>query len=319
MLEPSPIYTEVWTIDETQKDQWDCFLQENAITMDYLQDVFKRHQAARIEFAPVLSEKLQRALKEPQQKIPYWIWGDQVVEVYLAPYPRTMNHLWVVLKRPVESLCDVTEDENIAMRSTVQKIQFFLRTHFATPTFVAQWNQPQPGHFPKRFTIEVIPARPESTSVLNSCDKVECNNYLLWRNRFSNLLPETTQEEAISTLFFWQSALQESSLSFSTNKENEPMNPVSILRTQITERTGILRDCIFQILEQHFSIERKKAGEIIEVSDTWMNGKNTCTFCSQKIIDAEKVFESELSYVLYNYKPCVPGAHFLIFPKKAYC
>jgi|GEM_PF-2344632 diadenosine tetraphosphate (Ap4A) HIT family hydrolase len=316
MFDAPPIYTEVWTVDETQKDKWDYFLRDNAITMDYLQDVFEKNQAALIEFGPVLAQESQNIIKEPQQKIPYWVWSDDQVDVYMAPNPQVMNHLWVVLKRPVEGLCDVTEDESVAMRAVVQKIQFFLQTHFGTPTFIAQWNQPQSDHFPKRFTTEIIPARSESAKLFDICDKVECNNYLLWRNQFSHFLPLPTQEEVMSTLPFWRSALQDATFSFPISAENEPINVFCVVKTRLAERTKLLRDCIFQVLQQQFTIKREETQEIIESPQIVITGKNTCTFCSEKIIDAEKVFESEFSYILYNYKPFVPGAHFLIFPKR---
>jgi len=43
--------------------------------------------------------------------------------------------------------------------------------------------------------------------------------------------------------------------------------------------------------------------------------KENCAFCTQKVLDAQTIYEDDLVRVLYPYQPIVPG-HFLIIPKR---
>jgi histidine triad (HIT) family protein len=41
-----------------------------------------------------------------------------------------------------------------------------------------------------------------------------------------------------------------------------------------------------------------------------------CPFCESSVIDSQTVYETALSRIFYNFKPTIPGAHFLIVPKR---
>ena len=315
MFDVTPIYSEVWTVEQSQEKLWNAFLKENGIDIEYFKKVLSANQAAQIQFGSVDAMQKEGAMEKPLKK-PTLLWRNASVEVYMPGEPRVINHLAVVLKRSVKALTDVTEEESIELRSVIKKIQQILRTEFGTPSLIVQWNKAQPRQLPGRCTIEVIPTRPESAQVFDVCDRAECSKYYLWQGRFSSSLAVPTEEEIKNSSSYWKTALQAEAPPFSKLPFSEPLMPRSILWTKKTETIKALRDPIFEILQEKFKIRRENTRAEIQIPDQLVCDPISCTFCNQKILDAEKVYETDLSYVLLNHKSPVMGAHFLIFPKR---
>ena len=316
-IQPStPLYSEVWTIDETQKREWQDFLAEQRISEDYLRDVFATGGAAIIQFGKIAPNQKCPEMAAPTLQNPRLLWSNDRVEVYMPSRPRVRHHLWVVLSRPVSSFSEVTSDEAVELQATVKKIQYFLRTVFETLTFVVKWNHPQPGQLPGRFTIEVIPTRPESRTVFDALDKVECNEYILWRDRFPASLPSSERDEIEQDEHDWSINLSEPSPPFSNSQTGEPFEEWSIVKTRIAEKNKKLLDSIYRLISPTINMKREETTQEIPNEPGVILGKKSCPFCTQKILDSEKIFETPLSYLLYNYKPATHNGHFLLFPKR---
>ncbi len=290
-------------------------MKEQGIDADYFKTVLSDNQAAQIRFGDVAPMPEKQAGKSTLKE-PALLWESERVEVYTPGEPRVLNHLMVVLKRSVKSLTEVTEEEYLEMRSAVKKIQHVLRKEFGTPSLIAQWNKAQPRQLAERCTIEVIPTRPESAQVFDVCDRAECTKYCFWQGRFSSTLPIPAEKEVAKSCSDWKRMLEQPAPPFSTNWFGEPLERRSILWTKKAETVQALRDPIFEILQEQFPIRREKTEAKIEIPDQWVSDPAACTFCNEKILDAEKIYETDLSYVLLNQKSPVLGAHFLIFPKR---
>lgn len=311
----SPIYEEVWTIDANSQEAFNDFLRKEGVTLEYLNQVLEGHQAATIRFGEVAKQHAPFLKPAVQEELPRLLWENELLEVYLPGAPRLDHHLWVSFKRPISSFSEIPEEEYIELRRVVKKIQTILRETFGLVGFIFQTNQPQNRLLPGRFVLEMIPPRQDSKTIFNLQDKVECMNDTFWRDLFPLSLPTPTKEDKEKMALFWKSALEEPLPSFSESRENEPLCHQPTPRIREAEEIKVMRDSIFQVLEQRFAILREKTDTILSPPESFVPAKDTCTFCTKRILEGESVYESEFSYILYNYKPA-SSAHFLILPKR---
>lgn len=309
-----PLYHEEWILDKTQKSGWEEFLATQNITLDYFVQTLANYRLASISF----DQPDELSFRPPSlvsTAHPEMFFNDLNVEVLSPPSPRVRNHLWVVLKRPVSSFSEVTTDEAAHMRSTVHKILSILRSDFNLPAVVAQWMQPQPGQLDGKFTIEVIPARSDSRGAANLWDKVECNSYVLFRGLFPPSLLPPTLEETAQDVAFWKTALQRD-YRFPTDTKSDPIENWSVKQTKLDKAAARILDSVEQLLRMNgLSIERKSTRRRIPDLE-FTHRQQGCPFCTEKVIQSQMVIETDLSRVLYNFKPATLGAHFLMMPKR---
>ena len=315
MIPAEPVYAEVWTIDASHQERFNVFLTKEGVDRDHMEKILETHHVARIEWGSVNPSKPLPAKPKIQERLPTLIWENDVIAVYLPPEPRVEHHLWVVLQRPTLSLSEVTEDESISLRGAVQMIQRVLRTTFHRDTCIFQSNQPATSCFPSHFVIEILPPRPESADVFDLYDKTECMNYLLWRDAFPETLPKPSLKEIEEMAFFWKSIFQNFSPSFSQSAIDEPFEHSPVKKDKKPEALKVYRDTIFTELEKNVSIERRETSELIAPEESYIPASQACTFCRADILQNESVYESELSCILFNFKP-ISSAHFLIIPKR---
>jgi len=315
IIPAEPAYAEVWTIDASQEEKFHAFLAKEGVERGHLSQVLEDHHAARIEWGKV--EALSRSPEAPkvQEKLPTLIWENDVIAVYIPPEPRVKDHLWVVLQRLASSIVEVTEDESIALRGAVREIQETLRATFNRSTRILQSNQPAASCFPNRFLIEIIPPRPESADVFDLYDQGECMNYFLWNDTFPASLPKPSSEDIEEMAGFWKTVFQDFSPVFCKSEIDEPFDHAPTKRIRRAEKIKVLRDTIFHELERQFSIERRETNERVSPEDGYLEASKACTFCRADILENETVYESKLSWIIYNYKP-ISKAHFLIIPKR---
>lgn len=311
-------FHERWVIEEGQKALWEETLLKAGVTSEYAEEVLARYRLVSLEFGrPACVEELVQT--PAREGVPErLVWEDGTVSVYTARNPRVRHHLWIVLNRPVEEFRDVTVDEALAMRAAANKIVRILRERCGLPSAViAQWNEPQPGQMPGRFTMEAIPPRAETREVHNICDKIECNNHVLYRGQFPDYLPAPSREEADRDAEFWEEALKgEGSEPFlGGNPEAvEPWRQVQVHRIRAGEE---LVEFLYESLQRRgLAIERVAQPFEPPAPDSISVDVPKCAFCNEQVMKAQKVFETNRTVLLFNYKPALKGAHFLIVPKR---
>ncbi len=308
---------EEWIIDEHQKSQWEDLLKQHEIPLDYLQQVLSAHDLVRISFGkshdlPTPTSREKQHLKEPTL-----IYKGQGVEVYYPGEPRVRHHLWIVLERPVVSFLEVSKDELIQMKHVENTIRKILSEQFELSSIIAQSNQPQPGQIPDRFTIEVIPGRADSKTVHNVLDKTDCNSYVIFRDQFTAALPPPIETESQNDIEFWKKALSNASANcFSKETAHQPIKAWTQVQTNLALAKRKLIDDFYQVLiENNLHIERTSLPHET-LDEPLVSDKSGCSFCIEKVVQSQKVYETNLSYLLYNYKSAIPGSHFLIVPKR---
>lgn len=312
----SPLNTrERWTINQDQREAWEAIINKAGLTHAYVQETLAKHQLVTLEFGPV-SHPTPIATYPIKEPIPETlIWDDGQTSVYYASNPRVRNHLWVVLNRPVNRFSEVTVEEAVALRATVNKIIYFLRETYKIPSsIIAQWNVPQFGNFPNRFTIEVIPPIPETKDVHNVWDKTESNNHVLFRGRFPSTIAGPTKEEIHSDVEYWKKALEDSPVYKQEAEDFKPWTQVQVYKKKAAE---CLLDWFYQsLVEGGIQIERAPLHFEAQKDEPIITNMGRCSFCLEKVIESQKIFETDHALLIYNYKPSTMGKHFLIIPKR---
>ena len=309
---------ETWIVNQEQRKEWEALLKKADVTTEYAQTILARCAQVSIEFG--IPREISKVVLPPSPpSVPeQLLWKDDEVSIYSARNPRVRHHIWVVLNRPVDRFSEVLPEEAIALRAAVNKVFRILRTHCGLPSAViAQWNEPQPGQLAKRFTIEVIPPRAENITAHNILDKAECNGYVLFRGQYTPSLPAPTEKEVAQDEPLWRKAL-ESPLEPPFLKERTPNAAEPWIQIQASKNAAAqkMADWFFQILsEQGIEIERKSISSTI-ADEPLKTEVKACAFCLERIVSSQLIYESEFSYLLYNYKPSMPGMHFLIVPKR---
>ncbi len=306
---------ERWTINQDQREVWESLIQKAGLTTAYVQEILGKHQLVTLDFGPV-SHPTPTAAYPSKDPIPETlIWDDGQTSVYYARNPRVRNHLWVVLNRPVNQFSEVTVEEAVALRATVNKIVYFLRETYKIPsTIIAQWNVPQIGNFPNRFTIEVIPPIPETKDVHNVWDKAESNNHVLFRGRFPSTIPGPAIETIHSDVEFWRKALEDDP---SLRQETEDFKPWTQIQVNKKKAGECMLDWFYQALvEEGLQIERAPLPFEVPKDDPITTNVGKCSFCLEKVIESQKVFETKHALLIYNYKPSTMGKHFMVVSKR---
>ena len=303
---------ETWIV---QEETWNAALDRAGMTAEYAKEVLARAQLVTLVFQDVVVGGAERVERERVRVGPVLLADEGVVSIYYAGNPRVRNHIWVVLNRPVGGLADVTEDEAACLRKTVNKVQGVLKDTFGIGhSVVAQWNERQFGQ--SGFTVAVIPPRGDSKDEHNLLDKVRCNNHVIFGGQRD--CGAVSVEERAEDVEAWRKALAEApEREFSQQVGNDPMVGWIQKQTHRIEAGEQLINWLYEILsEQGVSIERR-VNAPIDVPDTFEAPKSGCAFCNREVVIASQlVYESEFCYVLYNFKPASPGAHFLILPKR---
>lgn len=307
-------FREQWVIEEGQKALWEETLDQAGVTAAYVEEVLSRYRLVSLAFgAAAPSTELPRSPigEEVPESL---VWQDGTVSVYTAKNPRVRHHLWVVLNRPGEDFGAVSAEEAVALRAAANKIVRILRERCDLPSAViAQGNELKPG----RFALEIIPPRAETRRVHNICDKVECNNHVLFPGEFPGFLPAPSRDEAERDAAFWKEALlQDEGEPFldGAPEAAEPWTQVQVHRIRAAEE---LVEFLYQSLRKR-GLRIERSGQPFEppAPDSVSVEVAQCAFCNERVMQAQKVFESARAAVIFNYKPALKGAHFLIVPKR---
>ena len=307
-------FRERWVIDEGQKALWEETLGRAGVSAAYVEEVLARYKLVSLEFGRIAAIR-EEALPPLRADVPErLVWQDGTVSVYTARNPRVRHHLWVVLNRPVENFGAVSVDEALAMRAAANKIIRILREKCALPAaVVAQGNEALAG----RFAMEIIPPRAETKRVHNICDKVECNNHVLFAGEFPEYLPAPGRDVADEDAAFWKEALVEDGgepFLDGAPEIEESWTQVQVHRIRAGEE---LVDFLYQSLKRR-GLRIERIGQPYEPSapDSISVEIGQCAFCNERVVQMQKVFETARAVMLFNYKPALKGAHFLIVPKR---
>ncbi len=311
-----PLSHEEWILDETQKSDWESFLASQGLAYQTVENILSQHQLVTISFGNPSPIPPESPISADSSEIPSLLWENEEIEVFAPSHPRVRHHLWVALKRPT-SFSEVTSEEAIQLKSTVNKIVTTLQETLGLRAVIAQWNEPQPGQLSKRYTIEVIPARMDSAQANNFWDKVECNNYVIFRGRFPPSIPAPSDAEKSEDYAFWKEILQNGQkIPFCTKRTADPIRDWLIKRSHFTSGAAKILECVEHILHKEgFRFQRAPTPQKIPDQQT-RDVARGCAFCNSSVIAKQTVYETELSRLFYNFKPATPGAHFLIVPKR---
>jgi len=306
---------ETWTVP---KEQWTSALKDAGVDPGYATDTLTKLGLVSFSFAEPQSPTLPAVFPPAVATAAELLKEEPQVSIYYAANARVRNHLWVVLNRPVHSLAEVKPEEAALLAATTNKVLGLLATKFHIPhAVVAQWNEAQPGNLADRFTIEIVPPRPETAHVLNVWDKIDSNHHVLFRGKYPPLLPAPTPEERAQDIAEWKAVLADASaFTFSEKVEGDPIEDWTQVQTHRRKAAESMLDILHASLtEKGVKIERKPDSPLA-APDEIVSPKKGCAFCRKPVIDSQKTYETELSYVFYNFKPAIPGAHFLIVPKR---
>lgn len=309
---------EIWTVERTQEAQYLQLLNTAGVSAQYVEDILSR-QLVSIGFGDLSSEPILIRIPSIEiQSAPTLLRNYGEISVYYPREPKTPNHLWVALNRPVDHFSEVSLNEAVSLRRVVNTLTHLLHTKRCFPDVViAQWNEPQPDHLSHRFIIEIIPPRPESREVHNARDKVEFNNYILFKNRYTSSLPVVSETEREDDISFWRKSLVEEPIHPLTEKhDSDPINEWIHIQTSKGRAEKVLTNHFYETLQQEgIVIERNIISDVVVEEDHLEVKKPAfCPFCADEIMASQEIYKTSFSRVLYNFKPSNPGLHFLILP-----
>lgn len=310
------IVREVWII-HSPKAKWEEILLNAGISETYVDALLQKHGIT-IQFGELKPADVPKVSSSSFPTLePTLLWKDDYTSIYYPGVSRVAGHILVVLNAPKNGLSEVSSEDALKLRKTVNRVLQVQREKFhLTNTVIAQWNERQAGQ-PSRFTVEVIPCRADSNDVHNALDKMLSNNYVLFRGMYPYLSETETSQKREEEIAKWKLALQDAESKIVEIPSIDPVMDWTQVQTHRWDAGYDLFNNFYEtLLRQGLNVERTVTSETLDEPDILITPKRGCAFCIPKVIDYQKVFESELCYVFYNFKPAVPGAHFLISPKR---
>ncbi len=236
------------------------------------------------------------------------LWEDPWTQVYLPSHPRVPHHLWITLKKEKSSFLEVSKEEISQLHATLRRVIGILHKHYGIFDYVLTFsNHPKN----KQILLELIPPRPDAQDVLDLEDKISCNSYVVIPNEAHSRFMDISQEDLQQMAQEWRKNLQ----------EEESITPIPKKEIGVhihkQKKMSYLVENLFHALKKRgISIEREIHSEPLGDEIEIKHPKKPCLFCNAELLSTQSVFENAKTRVLYNLRPFVKGAHFLVIPAK---
>lgn len=289
MMGVMPVCQEEWTVDPAQAAKFRTVCEQSGMSYEYVTETLEKLGVATVKTAELGATVL---------------FDEGIVRYEYPAHPHVNHHVCVVLNRPVSSMFEIKEEEELALQCGINKVQEIYRRSLDIPgaTTVRCVNS---------STVEIIPPREKTRHFHDVEANIARNHYFLGLPNHSK---EPSRVETAEKIAFWKEKLA-TGVPKPFARGDEVYAPKDWIQSQVGRaKAALLQMRILQdtLKELGVDIQRETVAPGA-IADTAVTPKSGCAFCNRvKVIEPQRFYQGELCSLLYNNKPANRDGHFLI-------